>query len=352
MTQTATATTQLTDKIPVGSNGSAQALKLKRYPMPLPYGWFCASYSDELKVGHSLPLRYFGTDLVLFRTESGKPVVLDAYCPHLGAHLGYGIHENVGGGGRIVGETIACPFHAWRFNAEGKCVEVPYAKNMPPKVKDKQCLKSWPVHEVNGVIYVWYHSKEEAPKWDVPEFEEASSDEWGEQQRFEWVLRAHPQEMAENAADPAHFRYVHRTETMPEWNIDYDGHVANGLQQAKMKTPRGVVDGAIRTQSIGPGNGTTRFTGICETFLMGLTSPIDDEYVRIRFAFIQKKSDTNSGVGKAIVKDVCRQLNEDAPIWEHKIYRPLPILCDGDGPISKFRKWYSQFYVDFDPKAI
>ncbi len=50
-------------------------------------------------------LHNFGVDLVLFRTESGKAVGTDPYCPHLGAHLGYG--------GQIEGETIRCPFHHW-----------------------------------------------------------------------------------------------------------------------------------------------------------------------------------------------------------------------------------------------
>ena len=35
-------------------------------------------------------LRYFDQELVIFRTESGAVKVLDAYCPHMGAHLGYG----------------------------------------------------------------------------------------------------------------------------------------------------------------------------------------------------------------------------------------------------------------------
>jgi hypothetical protein len=55
-----------------------------------PRGWFVIQFSDELGRGDVKPLRYFGKDLVLFRTESGKPAILDAYCPHLGAHLGHG----------------------------------------------------------------------------------------------------------------------------------------------------------------------------------------------------------------------------------------------------------------------
>src|SRR5689334_23634300 len=42
---------------------------------------------------------------------------LPIYCPHLGAHLGIG--------GTVVGDSIKCPFHAWRFGGDGACVDVP-----------------------------------------------------------------------------------------------------------------------------------------------------------------------------------------------------------------------------------
>ena len=63
-------------------------------PLPMPWGWFHVLYSHELEVGESKPLFYFEQELVAFRTESGVAKVVDAYCPHMGAHLGYGIHEN------------------------------------------------------------------------------------------------------------------------------------------------------------------------------------------------------------------------------------------------------------------
>ncbi len=328
----------------------------QRYPMPMPFGWYAVSYADELAAGESRAVRYFNQDLVLFRTESGTPVLLEAYCPHLGAHLGYGIHENEGKGGRIEGESIVCPFHAWKFNEKGECTDVPYAKNMPPKVAGKQCLYAFPTRETNQVIWAWYHPERIDPLWEVETHEEMNSDDWSPQDRYDWTLKTHPQEMAENAADPAHFRYVHGTASFPEWETTYDGPKSRGLQKANMPTPRGEVKGEIHTASFGPGQGYTRFKGIAETCLMGLTTPIDNETVQIRFAFTQPKIDgevKKGGVNAAIVKDIVGQLEEDAPIWEHKIYRPLPILCDGDGPIAKFRKWYSQFYADgFDPKAL
>ena len=94
-----------------------------------PRGWFVIGVSKELEPGDVRPIRYFGRELVLYRTESGMAIVHDAFCPHLGAHLGYG--------GKVVGETIQCPFHAWRFDASApsggtavKSVNVPYASGV------------------------------------------------------------------------------------------------------------------------------------------------------------------------------------------------------------------------------
>ena len=336
---------------------NVQISSTSRFPMPMPFGWFGIDWSDTLAVGESRAVRFFGQDLVLFRSESGKACVLEAYCPHLGAHLGFGIHENMDkGGGRIEGESIACPFHAWKFNGEGECTDVPYAKNMPPKVQGKKCLKSFEVVETNQMIYVWYHPEGVAPMWEVAVHEEANSPDWAPFDRKEWIVKSHNQEMAENAADPAHFRYVHGTASMPDWEINYDGPVARGLQRAKMTTPRGDVNGEIHTFSKGPGQGSTRFKGIAETFLLSSTVPVDENTVRILFGFshpMVNGEPVKGGVNAAIVKDVCKQFEEDKPIWENKIYRALPVLCDGDGPIAKFRKWYTQFYAGgFDPKSV
>ncbi|HCS26716.1 MAG TPA: iron-sulfur cluster-binding protein, Rieske family, partial [Spongiibacteraceae bacterium] len=50
----------------------------------IPFGWYQVAYSHELVAGDSRGIRYFGKELVLFRTQSGEAHVLDAYCPHLG----------------------------------------------------------------------------------------------------------------------------------------------------------------------------------------------------------------------------------------------------------------------------
>lgn len=311
-------------------------MRTRTYPFPrYPNGWFQVAYGDELPVGGVLSLRYFGRELVAFRGEDGQVHVLDAYCAHLGAHLGVG--------GTVEGSTIKCPFHAWLYDGSGQCVSVPYAKKIPPKAR----VRSWPVLERNGLVLMWHHAEGRPPSFDVPTLPEYGHEDWTEYKRLRWTIRTHSQEMAENAVDRAHFRYVHRTVDVPESHVELEGPVLHMVSKAKMQTPRGTIDGQIASDSWGFGFSTTRFTGIVETLLVASVTPIDDLDLDVRFSFTVKKiGDANltRGVGKALVADIEKQLNEDKPIWENKIFLPRPVLCDGDGPIPLFRKWCQQFY--------
>lgn len=146
---------------------------------PIPFGWYAVAYSADLAAGAVQALRYFSRDLVLFRTEQGEAKVLDAYCPHLGAHLGYG--------GKVHGDSIACPFHGWQFDGAGHCTKVPYAQNMPPKVANgKTAIRSYPVVERNQQIWAWYHPQDAAPSWQVEAIAETTDPQWSAQ-----IGRAH-----------------------------------------------------------------------------------------------------------------------------------------------------------------
>jgi len=309
---------------------------------PIPFGWYVMAYSDELAAGEVKALRYFGRDLVLFRTESGVAQVLDAYCPHLGAHLGHG--------GSVHGEALACPFHGWQFNGAGRCTAVPYARNMPPKVAgDKQALHAYPVVERNRQIWAWYHPHNIAPLWEVEELPETMSPQWSGFDRYEWIINCHLQDMAENGADPAHFLYVHGTKNKPDTELTFETFRSGGVIKAKMETPRGIVDGTIRNQSVGPGQSWVRFSGICETLLVTALTPIEQDVIHARFAYTQpleQMAGPTARLAEAIIRDLTHQVDQDKPVWDYKIFHDKPLLCDGDGPIAQFRKYYSQYYAE------
>lgn len=306
------------------------------YTPPIPDGWFQVAYSDELTAGAVVPLNYFSKDLVLFKNEAGDISVLDAFCPHLGAHLGHG--------GKVVGDCIECPFHAWRFGPDGDCREVPYAKRIPPKAK----LGKWHVKEVAGLVMVWHHGGGAEPWFELPDVPEFGDEQWTDYAKRRWTIRTRNQEMAENSVDSAHFHFVHGTQNMPKSEAEVRDHILRVWSDTGMETPRGRVEGSVESLSYGFGFGLVRFKGIVETLLVSSVTPIDEDHVDVRFSFSVKKlggADVTKGVGKAFIAEIERQLGQDIPIWENKIQHERPMLCDGDGPIGMFRKWCRQSYT-------
>ncbi|MDT5050543.1 MAG: 3-ketosteroid 9alpha-monooxygenase subunit, partial [Mycobacterium sp.] len=82
-----------------------------------PTGWFQVAWSDEIETGDVHKMTYFGQEMVAWRAESGELTVMNAYCEHLGAHLGFG--------GKVVGEVLQCPFHGWQWSQQGRNVRIP-----------------------------------------------------------------------------------------------------------------------------------------------------------------------------------------------------------------------------------
>jgi 3-ketosteroid 9alpha-monooxygenase subunit A len=303
-----------------------------RFPYP-PYadGWFRVAYSDELAAGDVKPLHLLGRDLVLFRDAEGEAHLLDAHCAHLGAHLGQG--------GRVEGKGIRCPFHAWLWDGEGRCLEIPYAKKIPAKAR----MRAWHLSERNGLLLVWHHARGEAPGWEVPVLPEVGSPEWTPYEVRRWTVRSRWLDMNENAVDQIHFRYVHGTRTSPQTDVSADGHVLRCRSRMRLGTPQGEITGGIDTDDYGPAFQTVRLSGIIDTLMVNTATPIDAETTDVSFAYSVRRrdgADAHHGAGAAIIRDLEKQMEQDIVIWEHKRYWERPVLCDGDGPIGTYRRWW------------
>ncbi|MGH0036962.1 MAG: Rieske 2Fe-2S domain-containing protein [Myxococcota bacterium] len=307
----------------------------RRFPFPIPDGWFQVGAGHELAAGQLTPLRYFGRELVLFRDETGAARVLDAWCPHLGAHLGRG--------GEVVEGRLRCPFHHWEFDGRGRCTSIPYAKRIPPRAE----IRSWPVVEKNGFIHVWHHKGGEAPGFEVPDVPEYGHPDWTDYYHREFTVNSCNQELAENSVDPAHFKYVHKTAEVPEARAWEEGHVFRAHLDYPMRAGETLLKGQIDIHAHGPGLGVTYFRGIVETTVVISGTPIDEERVHQRLSFMVKKRESQEateGLARVFVAEISRQFEEDMPIWENKRYSDRPVLCDGDGPIAQVRRWAQQFY--------
>lgn len=306
------------------------------------FGWYAMMKSDELAVGEVKPLRYFGQELAIWRGEDGEARMLGAYCKHLGAHMGHG--------GKVHGNMLECPFHAWRYDGEeGLVKEIPYSPSIPPRVA-KKCKQVWPVKEANQIIWAWYHPNGDAPMYDVVEVAECSDPNWTEYKETTWAIWNSLQNIGENGVDFAHFQYIHGVANMPDAELEWGEFTRKAIVRAKMGTPKGMVEGVITSHSSGPGQSWVRFEGICETLLIACLTPVDEDHVHVRYFFTQPNEEKNSRVAAAIIADVVKQMDQDKVVWDRMRNLPKPIICEGDGPIAKYRMFYRKYYANDDGK--
>jgi nitrite reductase/ring-hydroxylating ferredoxin subunit len=293
-----------------------------RFPFPIPNGWFIVAASADVGPGDVTSLHYFGRDLVLFRGEDGAPYLLDAYCPHLGAHLGVG--------GRVEEGCIRCPFHGWKFDGDsGRCVDVPYDENdfMPTRA----VVRSFPAVERNHMIWAWHHLEDKPPFYEVPVVGEFDDPEWSPIVVRDFEVATCCQEMAENNVDRAHFKYVHGTDAIPEEEFFVDGAYKRAVGGG----------GSFVREGFGLGLGVLRLSGW--TTFVSSTTPIDTDRVHVRWIFTSPRSLGADAAAEA-ANMFCSALSQDIPIWENKVYRDHPVLRSMEKDISEHRRWSRQFY--------
>ena len=301
-----------------------------------PRGWFVVAFSSDLAVGQTRSLQYFGEKLVAYRGEDGGVHVLDAYCAHMGADLA--------AGGRVIGNDIECPFHAWRYCGSGECVAIPYAKKIPEKARQR----AWRTREMNGLILVHHDPAGREPDFEIPVIAEYGTPEWLPWTTKMYRVKTHPREIVENLADRAHFPRVHATE-IEDFAFEVKGHTATQRVKGRAILPGGGVDNfSSSTTYHGPGYLLMRMSGIFDNYMLVAHTPIDNGELDLRLGVSLKLAGDvkkTQALVELYMNNLKAGFEDDLRIWENKLYRDTPVLCDGDGPIMQLRRWYRQFYV-------
>ncbi len=306
-------------------------------------GWHCLGLASEY-TEKPVSLNYFGTRLVAYRGEDNQVHILDAYCPHMGADLSLGYVE---------GNSLRCPFHSWRWGSDGKCDEIPYAKNIPAKA----CIKAWPTLEQNNLLFVWNDPEDNPPieGQEPPRMDECFDGKWSDWNIKLMDIHTNCRELVDNMADKAHFGPVHGAGALTFKNKFYK-HTCEQYMQGK--SPRLSGDEILTTTATyyGPAYMITRMTGNLggvpvESLLLVSHVPTSTESFHLRFGVMVKLFEGMSEEeSKAMVEEYVHlsqiSFGEDVDIWHTKVRVDNPLLCDGDGPVNRLRKWYDQFYVD------
>jgi phenylpropionate dioxygenase-like ring-hydroxylating dioxygenase large terminal subunit len=172
--------------------GTPMGEYLRRY-------WLPVALSRELPEPDGLPLRaeILGEKLLAFRDTQGRVGLIEPACAHRGADLFYGRNEESG---------IRCIYHGWKYDVEGRCIEMP---NVPPGAAyhGKISIKAYPTREAGELVWAYLGPRERMPQ-ALPQLEVAvlpPAHRYVSKrlQQCNWA------QSVEGALDTAHFSFLH-----------------------------------------------------------------------------------------------------------------------------------------------
>lgn len=140
--------------------------------------------------------KIFGEDYVAFRDESGKAAAIADRCPHRGGRLSQGWVKN---------GCVACPYHGWEFDGDGKCRVIPSQDPSIP-IPSKAKVDAVQVRERHELVWVCVGE----PVGDVPYFEELEQPGFTLIHEMMEVWHASAPRIVDNALDVSHVAWVHR----------------------------------------------------------------------------------------------------------------------------------------------
>jgi vanillate O-demethylase monooxygenase subunit len=158
--------------------------------------WQPVALSRDLGEGQVRGYRLLDQEIVLARL-SGRILAAQGFCPHKGMRLDQGA---------VVGGELRCVYHGWRFDSRGECTNIPSLIVPVDNKREQACLKTYPVLERYGMVWVKLDCQEAAPLPEVPEFESA---EWAYLVAEPMVFQAGFRREIENYLDMTHFAFAH-----------------------------------------------------------------------------------------------------------------------------------------------
>jgi phenylpropionate dioxygenase-like ring-hydroxylating dioxygenase large terminal subunit len=160
--------------------------------------WLPVALSQELPGPDCAPLRVkiMNEDLIAFRDTSGRPGLVDAYCPHRGAPMFFGRNEEDG---------LRCVYHGWKFDVTGTCVDLPNAPE-GETFKNKVRITAYPCEDRGDIIWAYLGPIEKKPPF--PDFEWTKLPK-SHRYVTKFIEQCNYLQAMEGDYDPSHARFLH-----------------------------------------------------------------------------------------------------------------------------------------------
>jgi vanillate O-demethylase monooxygenase subunit len=193
--------------------------------------WYAGFWADELQ-DKPLARTILGKPLVFYRGESGAIRALSDTCPHRFAPLHLG---------KVVGESVACPYHGLQFGPDGRCTHNPHG----PLIGAAR-IDSYHLTERYGVYWIWMGPAEPDPTAlpDVPELEDQS---------LTWVhgtidVAADYRLVVDNLMDLSHVEFMHPMLGAPgsSERVKYEAREDGNLVHSTNRLDREPTSGIMR----------------------------------------------------------------------------------------------------------
>jgi len=135
---------------------------LTRFGRGTPVGELFRRYWLPVLLGEELPepdcapvrLKLLGERLVAFRDTQGRIGLIEEFCAHRGVSLWFGRNEEGG---------IRCPYHGWKYDVTGQCIDLPSEPEESGMRKNIK-LNSYPAIELAGVIWAYLGPADKKPQ--------------------------------------------------------------------------------------------------------------------------------------------------------------------------------------------
>jgi phenylpropionate dioxygenase-like ring-hydroxylating dioxygenase large terminal subunit len=158
--------------------------------------WLAVATSADVRVGELVPVKVMGVELVVWRDESGEVHAWEDFCIHRGVKLSLG---------HIDHDCVVCPYHAWHYDASGRCTSIPAHPDLTPPERARTNVLA--VAERYGLVWTSLG----APAGDPPPITG-----WDDEDLYStrvlcgpYVFEASAQRAIENFIDPSHLGVVH-----------------------------------------------------------------------------------------------------------------------------------------------